>query len=553
MPHPGGLHGQNVMGWSKESSQAEWDESNKDPRTKRDKLGLGGCERLWMGVIEETHNDNQVEKSYLLEESGAQEKAEAMDKDERGILLNHVKSNSKNRDFEGFFNELPVAHEEGAEALVTPDKKKKHALDDKEKETPAEKKLRVKYEKLSSSGPQFTAFKTTCSTKMLEKLNTVASMADKAKAKLQEAKDSVVEAKLTTSHPVLVSYEACLAACESVLVCWSPEVADPAGKEAAAQASQLADALKQALEKAGTDVKLVNGDATLHTKGWFMFQAEALKLISSAKDVTDLQTDVTKTHFPTVELFIKALLKIGNDVCNYIKQKEKSKERAESKKKRQEEQVQASKVKEAARSAAQKAKMFEKQTHNIFGIKHSCWNEFIVNTGKDFDIAQHLDLPWVLRATETVKTWRNHSESSIKLAEFGGAYRKAPSIKVDGRAMAPVMPKHGKEPAEALIRTVFPVTKKELLDMDSLPDAAHFQQNIWYWGFEPKMAGGFLSPNAAAMIRAVAMGSITVVAFNLKAVLKHMKKPGEATLVDVQSFILNMDDSYISEHGEDKI
>ena len=89
--------------------------------------------------------------------------------------------------------------------------------------------------------------------------------------------------------------------------------------------------------------------------------------------------------------------------------------------------------------------------HPIFGIDQKSWHPFKVNDGKDFKVDDCLDSPWILRASESAKAWRNHAEVTVKLSEFGGAYKQAPSFRVDGRTMAPVGQKSGKDVAEKLL------------------------------------------------------------------------------------------------------
>ena len=84
-----------------------------------------------------------------------------------------------------------------------------------------------------------------------------------------------------------------------------------------------------------------------------------------------------------------------------------------------------------------------------------------MNDGKNFDVDANLDLPWILPASDHCKTWRNDGDVTVKLSEFGGAYKKAPSYKVDGRVTAPVAPKGGRDQAETLMNAIFPSKKRQ--------------------------------------------------------------------------------------------
>ena len=96
------------------------------------------------------------------------------------------------------------------------------------------------------------------------------------------------------------------------------------------------------------------------------------------------------------------------------------------------------------------------------------------------------------------------------------------------------------------------------LNLSKMPGGESFNQSIFYFGFDPKMSGAYLCPNAAAMIRVLALGSMDVVAFdiselladpeNLK-VLGHEGKPEDVTLDDVSKFVLEMQASSYSSKG----
>ena len=371
----------------------EFDEENpSEGKWRRKKL------IVWIPVIEEKHSDKDRSKSVYLEEGGVQEKQ--LNAEDRRVLLQQCKGNMRGRDIDGFFNE--DAADAAAEATTPPAKGKRALEESGEKvETPAEKKARMKFEKLASSGPAFTAFKTTACNKVLDKLGLCSKAAENAKKKLEEARKSVREYLAPNSSEqdaVALSYQSCLEACEAALRCWEVDMPSPSD----ADREKALDDLKKALESVGPDVKLVKSDASLMPSVYFTCRAHGLKNLTDAKEVSDMQTTLIKTELATVDLFMKALLKISSDVQSYLKQKKTSQERADARKKRQQEADEAVKMREAAKNAAAKARMFSKLSHPIFGIKDSCWKPFVVHSGQGFDPAAHADEPWVMRASEAV-------------------------------------------------------------------------------------------------------------------------------------------------------
>ena len=527
---------QTVMGWSKESARAEWEKHSKDSSLKKDTKGLDGCDRIWIPVIEETHKDKDRIRSSIYQEGGVQEKN--LGEEDREILLKHVKRNTHAEDHDEFFVGGQDSSDEDTH-FVTP--KKRPAEETDNKETPAEKKARIKLEKLTNNGPNFTAYKNTCGEKIKKKLKAIQTASTNVRTRLNEGLTKVQEAK--TAHPddaVLESFGKCLKASFTAVKDWDQDQPLPDDEEACrVLLATMTKELQASVSSVGENVRLVNGDATLHPRLYFVWRVREIQKISNAKDVAEHQTKIMKTLLPTVELFLKGVFKVITDVANYIKQKEKNQQRAEAKKKKEEDQADIERAKEAARTAAAKVKMFNKQAHKIFGLKESMWIPVHERQGANFDVDGHLDSPWVLRKSDAAKTWRNLPEASLKLSEFGGSYRKAPSCKQDNRAMAPVLSKHGKEEAESMIKSVFPATKN--LNMTSLKEASNFENNMWYWGFDSKLSGGFLAPNAAAMLRVVAMGSVTVVAFDLRRVVDCMDNKSP-TLQEVTEFVLELQD-----------
>ena len=118
------------------------------------------------------------------------------------------------------------------------------------------------------------------------------------------------------------------------------------------------------------------------------------------------------------------------------------------------------KVREHAKAAAAKVKLLNSHANPIFGIDHKLWRSFEANDGKSFSVDDNADVPWLLKASESVKAWRNHADATVKPSEFGGAYKKAPTFKNECRTMAPVGPRSGKEIAEKLITEAFPCTHR---------------------------------------------------------------------------------------------
>ena len=232
---------------------------------------------------------------------------------------------------------------------------------------------------------------------------------------------------------VLSSYETVLKACSGMVAAWKV----PASEHSREAVQEVDDKLAAGLTIACSDVKVTKEGSTVHSKSFFKFHAQELMQATDAKLVEDNCNRLLKTEAAVVDLLAKSLSKIAGDVISYAKQKDKSRQRELAKKKK-EEDLEACQAR--AKEAAAKVKMFNKHSPSIFALEAKEWRPFPENDGKDFKVDDHLDKPWVLRGSDVSKAWRNNADVTVKLSEFGGSYKKAPSFKSDGRVMAPVAP-----------------------------------------------------------------------------------------------------------------
>ena len=96
----------------------------------------------------------------------------------------------------------------------------------------------------------------------------------------------------------------------------------------------------------------------------------------------------------------------------------------------------------------------------------------------------------------------------------------------------------GKQWQRGVPSDVKPVDEKALVDISSVKGGDSFMSNIWHWGMESKLAGAWLSPNCAAQIRIVAMGSVTMIAFELKQLIDILGE--KCTCDDLTKFVLGL-------------
>ena len=450
---------ESVMGWPESAAKDEWEKYKKDPSIEQDAKGLAGCLRLWLPILEEKHKDREVARINSVEEGSNQDKR--MSGEDRDALLDFARSDAGANTDRWFSRcQPPDADGEGPDFVTS---KKRPAPDSDpaskgsltsstEAETPAEKKARVRFERLN--GPALTAFKNTWANKILDKATAMEKLLDNALAKIKDGELKIQDQP--EKDDVLSSYETVLKACSGMVAAWKV----PASEHSQEAVQEVDDKLAAALTIACSDVKVTKEGSIVHSKSFFKFHAQELMQATDAKLVEDNCNRLLKTEAAVVDLLAKSLSKIAGDVISYAKQKDKSRQRELAKKKKEAEAKDLEACQARAKEAAAKVKMFNKHSHSIFAIEAKEWRPFPENDGKDFKVDDHLDKPWVLRGSDVSKAWRNNADVTVKLSEFGGSYKKAPSFKSDGRVMAPVAPKAGREGAERMMQTLFPCQKR---------------------------------------------------------------------------------------------
>ena len=79
--------------------------------------------------------------------------------------------------------------------------------------------------------------------------------------------------------------------------------------------------------------------------------------------------------------------------------------------------------------------------------------------------------------------------------------------------------------------------------MSKLPDAAAIESNMSYFGFDNRMAGAWLTPNGAGMVRVCVMGLCNIIAFPLAEILQEgfsQVDQSSVTVDMVSEYVLNL-------------
>ena len=429
-------------------------------------------------------------------------------------------------------------------------------------------KKRKRLEKFGQ-GPAFLAHRASCEKKMQEKENAIEKQMTAAKAKLQEALQKAEDKSQMVADTILDSYVANVKVACEVVNAWMVAVdlgsncvpkflsedIPPPGPDEVPELdwSQLPvpellmeseKNLHLQLNSPHTSVKFVKDAKMLHTKQHFVWVRKCVMECSSVY-VVEAMREAAKDHASCVEQVVRSLTKVASDLKSYMSQLARIEDREAAKKKKEAEKEEVAKATALAKQQANKVKKAAKGSNvpDIFLVAASDWAP--IQERASLDVAMDdaaMDAPWILVGSPTVTTWKSSQLMALKLSEFAAGYKKAPSFKKDGRAQAAVMPKGGKEECQVMFKKM--MEDRHLVDISSVSGGDNFMGNIWQWGLDSTLAGAWLSPNCAAQIKVVAMGSITIIAFELKELLSVIG--AECTCDQITNFVLSLNKG--SEH-----
>ena len=401
-----------------------------------------------------------------------------------------------------------------------------------------EKRRKRRAQRLGN-GASFAAHRAQTVSKQREKLASLTKGMSTVLAKLQGATQSLKNAQDESTSLYGPAAECGLTCVEA----WQKEVSLPA----AINGQGEPDELKTAEEKfqsslSSGDVKLAKSGENLHCNATLVWHVMQMTEIDEL-DALDQAVKSMKDQHNEVEVLMKGLSKICADVASFMSQKKRKEVRDAEQKKKKAEQEALTQVKMQAKQHAEAIKSGQAGGHAIFSIPEDKLSKMSQRKGDDiFDAKalKNIDEPWICKASSAASTWRNSATVAVKLSEFAGNYKKAQSFKDNGRAQAIMLPKQGKEETEGFLDNFFSPPGVDVSSVDGATDAV---KNIWYWGYDPKLCGAWLAPNACALLKVLVMGELTLLAANLADLVEALRssKPIEEITSDmVTSFFLSL-------------
>ena len=398
-----------------------------------------------------------------------------------------------------------------------------------------------------SSGPAFSNYRASCAQKVAEKNKALDAAATAALTKVKEMHASVVA--VSVQDAVTQSYIA--SAMNGIEIaqlwqqsvnldeCWVPKCdADWQRDDMPKPLANAEDALHAKMEAAKDSASLLKDVKDFHAFAYFRWAEKAIENCESVRVLHDFAKQV-KAEASVADQCIKGLNKIANDIKGYLNQLKRRDEQAQAKAKKDAEKKEMEAVTALAKKAASQIKKGVKTVNQIFQVPADKWSNIPVLAGGEIVSVEKADSPCIIKGSDAVKTWKANSAAAIKLSEFAAQYKKAPTFKADGRAQGPVLPHQGREEAAGLFDSF--VSKDAVLDITQIQGGEAFMKGIFYFGYDTKLEGAWLSPNCAAMTRVLVLGEIQVVAFELQDLLKPCGD--SATCDSISEFALAMNEA----------
>lgn len=127
--------------------------------------------------------------------------------------------------------------------------------------------------------------------------------------------------------------------------------------------------------------------------------------------------------------------------------------------------------------------------------------------------------PFIIKAADETKAWRQKPKVNLAFAEYGGLYKKSAPFKQHGKSQQAMTPR---EDTDAFVMQLLPPS--HTLDITAVPGGSSFSSAVWLFGFAPEMISGGTILHGAGMLRVIVQGSLHVRLFSSASFCKHVGK-----------------------------
>lgn len=216
-------------------------------------------------------------------------------------------------------------------------------------------------------------------------------------------------------------------------------------------------------------------------------------------------------------------------------------------------------VKKTAKEAAAKVKEMESEAPPLFLINFPA----LVSAGIVAEVKTHnklegetlnVDKPFIVKEISIVTEWGKHAKVQVALGNFGAKYKKKSSYQSDGKVQMALYTREGKEESQELFNSLIGhMPRDHVVDSKDTP-AASTCDNVWLYGYDPKLRSAGPAPNGLPMVKLLVAGEVKWVLFHLTsllAALRIMYKKDMFTLSELKESIQGMTDEKIRKFKSD--
>ena len=218
------------------------------------------------------------------------------------------------------------------------------------------------------------------------------------------------------------------------------------------------------------------------------------------------------------------------DVASHINTKVREKARQAKFALQQQTAAELKKVREEAKAAADtiKAKLEAQKKPSLDPVFQANYAELdkVVTVASDAE-ERSWEQPWVVLKSESAQLWSGNPQVQKFLAGWGATYKKDKATAETGRAQRVVDAKQCGDVTEEFFKKHLP---EKIVDISAVDGGDAFMKNAWVYGFSPSMHHVGLTPNAAACVKALALGVSNVLLVEVESYLKACKPDPEANL-----------------------
>ena len=270
--------------------------------------------------------------------------------------------------------------------------------------------------------------------------------------------------------------------------------------------------------------------------------------IATEQIIEQEETEELSSLMPKIEAgkstslaLVAATDRAAKDIVSYLSSVDKGKERGvkEAEQKKQKEQLDEIRKQAKEQAAAIKERVASAQVKGystIFTVGNPTITAMRVVTEPPVD-PEVFNEPFFCAENDSVKLFNGDQVIQKQSGKYGSKYKQAKDIATSGRAQEPLTAAGGKDVARLFFKQWMP-NDSCMCDISSVQGGPEFMDTIWQYGVLPWPSMSFIgiTPNGAAMLRVLSVGTVNVACFHLQSLATYTNETRGPALESLDYF-----------------